>query len=169
MRDTQIKIAVNKTIEALAAAKYDNKLHDSKYQGLSRVHQVLLHDENMITQKNSNGYYNEKVLQNNMNNDNISSWSKNSTGSKGNKDHLKKASIDENIPKSQSSRNTSRQKRISASKNYNSTMIRNLSAPDLIEEYDVTKRIPAEAAGDTSTSKYGEKSYRLYSNEEKAK
>ena len=102
-----------------------------------------------------------------MNNDNKNSWSKNSTGSKKNKDHLKKASIDEKIQKSESSRNMLRHKRISASENDNSTKIRNMSAPDLIEEYEVTERIPAETAGETSISKYGEKSYRLYSNEER--
>ena len=157
-----------KTIEASAVAKYEKKLPDSKYQGLSWAHQVLLHDENMITQKNSNGYYNENVFQNHYNNDNRSSLSKNSTGSKRNKKHWKKASIDENIPKSQSSRNMSRHKRINASENYNSTVIRNMSAPDLIEEYEVTERIPAEAANGASTSKYAEKQYKFYDNGEKA-
>jgi hypothetical protein len=138
-----------KTIEASAVAKYDQNMRNLDYPDykVHNAHNQILNDENMRTQKNSNKYYSEFIPAKQYNKSAHNESQGSNAGAQKYRKHCKKLSMDENIENPQTSRNISRHRRISAPENYHPTIIRNMSNPELVNEYDITERLPIETSG----------------------
>lgn len=160
-----------KTIEASAIAKYDNNcinLQMDNYRS-NAPDRDILNDENMKTQKNSRDLYRMPNSQRRFECNSQLETGEN-TGALKYRKHCKKLSMDDNIHNPSTTRNISRHRRISVNgrtliflnaienvNNYNPTVVRNMSTPDIIEDYEMTERIPLENMKASSTKNKSER------------
>ena len=158
--------STEKTIQASAVANYHQEnphmiLSKNQLRLGEHINQHLCNDEDMKTKKNYDEIYRRQKQQMNLH-DSMEDYihehkSDNSDDSGHSSSANKKVKYQPEYEAPQTTRNISRHRRISAPENYHPTIIRNMSNPEIIEEYDVTERIPIEVL---HSSKHREESRR---------
>lgn len=141
-----------KTIQASAVANYHQEnthmlLSKNQLRLGDHINQHLCNDEDMKTKKNYDEIYKRQNQQMNLHDsmeDYIHEHKSDNSDDSERSSSAKKVKYQPEIEVPQTTRNISRHRRISAPENYHPTIIRNMSNPEIIEEYEVTERIPID-------------------------
>lgn len=154
------------TIQVSAVANYDPDSaqsmarHRRNLRLWDRINEHIWADENMKTKKNYEGAYSRQQkhkLHDSLEVDNISQSSNESSTNK-----KVRYEPEYDLLKAKDSKSTSRHRRINVESN-NPTIIRNMSKPEFIADYDITERVPIQIIESKKPSKEGPESYHKYS------